>query len=232
MLDRHILLRLLMSFLLFHAAAAVADGLDIYLVRHAQTEANASGVNDKRTSSTFSNAGESQIRQLTGDLMKYKFDAVLVSPTERTVYTIAPYLRATGKTGIIWPEIAECCWQKDRDNLDSGHLEWGKEINLPEEISAQFTFREGVPTRGYANRNYADGLAQIRQAASLIKDRYYGSGKSILLVTHYHAGGLLMAQLLGVERESLPGLENAGISHLRQTADGRFNLLMLNGQTR
>lgn len=232
MFDRHTLLRLLMSCLLFHTVAAGADGLDIYLVRHAQTEANASGVNDKRTSSTFSNAGQTQIRQLTEELMKYKFDAVLVSPTERTLYTIVPYLKVTGATGVIWPEIAECCWQEDRENQYGGHLVWDKEIRLSPEIATQFSFREGIPARGYANRSYADGIAQVRQAATLIKDRYSGSGKSILIVTHYHAGALLMAQLLGMERESLPGLENAGIAHLRQGADERFSLLMINGRAR
>lgn len=232
MFNRHSLLRLLVSCLLFHAVAAVADGLDIYLVRHAQTEANASGVNDKHTSSTFSNAGQSQIRQLTDNLMKYKFDAVLVSPTERTLYTIAPYLKVTGTTGVIWPEIAECCWQKDQKNQDGGHLVWGEEVRLPPEIAAQFSFRDGIPARGYANRSYADGIEQLRQAATLIKDRYCCSGKSILVVTHYHAGALLMAQLLGMERGDLPSLENTGIAHLRQGADGRYSLLMINGRAR
>lgn len=232
MFGRQTLLRLLMSCLLFHAVAAVADGLDIYLVRHAQTEANASGVNDRRTSSTFSIAGQSQIRQLTENLMKYKFDAVLVSPTERTLYTIAPYLKVTGTTGVIWPEIAECCWQKDMENQGGGHLVWGEEVRLSPEIAAQFSFRDGIPARGYANRSYADGIEQLRQAATLIKDRYCCSGKSILIVTHYHAGALLMAQLLGMERESLPGLENAGIAHLQQGTDGRFSLLMVNGRAR
>lgn len=211
--------------LFFYASLAEAR-LDIYIVRHAQTVSNASGVKDRRSDSTFSEEGQAQIPALTAELLKLSFDAVLVSPTERTLRTVYPYLKTSGKTGIIWPEITECCWQQDRMEGVAGRLITSGAIGLPSEIAPQFSFPDGTPVLKYSNSNYVDGVAQIRRALSLLKASY--SGKTILVVTHYHAGGVLMAELLGVNRDSLPGLENAGLTHLRELPDGRFKLLTIN----
>lgn len=232
MFCRSICLRLLAFILLSHAGLSHAgSGLDIYLVRHAQTVANATGVKDKRSESTFSEEGQAQIAALTRELQNYRFDAVLVSPTERTLNTIHPYLQQSKMVGIVWPEITECCWQQDRGEGEAGQLLQGSAIQLAPEIAPQFSFRDSASAFKYANRNYADGVAQVRQAVSLLKARYFDSGKTILIVTHYHAGAVLLGELLGVSRDSLPGLENARLTHLRQEKDGRFTLLTINGKS-
>ncbi|HEU0282395.1 MAG TPA: histidine phosphatase family protein [Gallionella sp.] len=228
MFNRSILLAFI---LLFQAGLSHAgSGLDIYVVRHAQTVANASGVKDKRSDSTFSDEGRAQVDTLTRELLNYRFDAVLVSPTERTLNTIHPYLQQGKTVGIVWPELTECCWQQDRGAGEAGQLVTGSVLQLEPEIAPQFSFRDSSSAFKYANRNYADGVAQVRQAVSLLKSRYSDSGKTILIVTHYHAGAVLLGELLGVSRDSLPGLENARLTHLRQEKDGRFTLLTINGK--
>lgn len=218
------------SLLVAWFAVAQAAGLDIFLVRHAETQANASGVHNTVTSGSFSEQGERQIQQLTAGLAAYKFDAILVSPTERTLYTIAPYLLQSGRVAEIWPEIAECCWQKNRSDNVAGVPVWGDAIHLPITIAPQFVFRTDIPQRNFANHSYADGVAQVRQAAQLIQQRYANSGKTILLVLHYHSGAILMAELLGTNRESVPHLMNARMTHLRQDDSGAFKLLQVNEQ--
>jgi broad specificity phosphatase PhoE len=211
--------------LVLYAGFAEA-GLDIYIVRHAQTVSNATGVKDKRSDSTFSEEGAIQIERLTGELLRLNFDAVLVSPTERTLRTVFPYLKKSGRNAIVWPEVTECCWQEARMEGEAGQLLTSGVLQLPSDIAPQFSFRDASSAFKYANRNYADGVAQIRQAVSLLRANY--SGKSVLIVTHHHAGGVLMSQLLGVARDSLPGLENARLTHLRELPDGRFKLLTIN----
>lgn len=218
------------SLLFVWIAVAHAAGLDVYLVRHAETQANATGVHNTVTSGSFSEQGERQIQQLTAGLAAYKFDAILVSPTERTLYTIVPYLLQMGRTAEIWPEIAECCWQRERDFVSTEQLVWGGDINLPGTIAPQFVFRGDIPQRDFANRSYADGVAQVKQAARLIRQRFGQSGKSILLVLHYHSGAVLMAELLGTNRENVPHLKNARMTHLRQDDSGAFQLLQVNEQ--
>lgn len=214
----------------FASLVANAADLDVYLLRHGETQANASGIHNTVTSGAFSAHGEAQIRQVTNGLMRFRFDAILVSPTERTLYTIAPYLLQSGRTAEIWPEMAECCWQSDQDLLSRGELVWGDAINLPVTIAPQFVFRADIPQRSFANRSYADGVAQVRQAAQLIRQRYTHSGKTILLVLHYHSGAVLMAELLGQDRKNVPHLKNARLTHLRQDDQGNFHLVSANIQ--
>lgn len=212
--------------MLFLYASLVEAGMDVYIVRHAQTVSNATGVKDKRSDSTFSEEGAIQIERLTGELLRLNFDAVLVSPTERTLRTVFPYLKKIGRNAIVWPEITECCWQEARMEGESGQLLTSGMLQLPSDIASQFGFRDESSMLKYANRNYADGVAQIRRSVSLLRANY--AGKSMLIVTHHHAGGVLMSELLGVARDSLPGLENARLAHLRELPDGRFELLSIN----
>ncbi len=219
----------LLLVLLFQAGLSQAAGmLDIYVVRHAETLANVTGVYDSHSDNTLSEHGKAQVDALTRSLSDDRFDAVLVSPAERALRTIQPYLQQSGRVGVVWPELVECCWQRDRN--EDGSLHMAQAIRLPADIAAQFTFRDSGSTFEYANRNYGDGVAQVHQAAILLKKHYGNSGKRILIVTHYHAGAVLMGELLGVSRDSLAGLKNASISHLRQQPDGCFELLTINGQ--
>jgi broad specificity phosphatase PhoE len=223
------LFKSLLLILLFQTGLSRAAGmLDIYVVRHAETLANVSGVHDSHSDNTLSERGQAQVDALTRDLANHHFDSVLVSPAERALLTIQPYLQRSGSVATLWPELTECCWQQERG--EDGSLQTAQAIHVPAGIAAQFTFRDGDSTFAYANRNYADGVAQVRQAVSMLKQRYFNSGKRILIVTHYHAGAVLMGELLGVSRDRLPGLKNARVSHLRQLPDGRFELLTINGQ--
>ena len=95
---------LVVAILLCGVAAAQAGGLDIYFVRHAETMANASGVNTSGNSNMFSEKGNEQVGALTRELNAMRFDAILVSPAERAINTILPYLKESGQKGIIWPE--------------------------------------------------------------------------------------------------------------------------------
>lgn len=221
---------LLIAFLLCGVAAAQAGGLDIYFVRHAETMANASGVNTSGNSNMFSEKGNEQIGALTRELKPMRFDVILVSPAERAMNTILPYLKESGQKGIVWPELTECCWQKNRDNGAAGRLVTSAALRLNNEQQAYFAFRDADSTLSYANNSYADGVAQVRHAEELLKQRYYGSDKTILIVAHYHSGQVLMADLLGTTRDKVPNLENGKLAHLHQGDDSRFTLLSINGE--
>lgn len=221
---------LVVAILLCGVAAAQAGGLDIYFVRHAETMANASGVNTSGNSNMFSEKGNEQVGALTRELNAMRFDAILVSPAERAINTILPYLKESGQKGIIWPELTECCWQKNRDTQVAGRLVTSSALRLNNEQVTYFSFRDSDSTLSYANNSYADGVAQVRHAEELLKQHYFGSGKTILIVAHYHSGQVLMADLLGTTRDKLPNLENGKLAHLRQGDDSRFTLISINGE--
>jgi broad specificity phosphatase PhoE len=220
--------RIVILLLLLCSSAYAGGGLDLYFVRHAQTLANAKGVTNTHTSSTFTDEGLAQIDTLTAALQGFHFDAILVSPTERTLLTIAPFLKASGQKGMVWPELTECCWQKERGDVASGQLVTSGEVRLTPEHAPLFGFRDSEGSKLYANRSYPDGVAQVNRAAELIRQRYGNSGKTLLVVAHYHSGQVLLAKLLDVERDTLPGLENARITRLKQGADGKFSIVSIN----
>lgn len=221
----------LLLFACIPLALAESTGLELYFVRHAQTVANATGQHNKQNSGSFSDEGMSQIAELTQDLGKIRFDAILVSPTERTLYTILPYLTEQQLTATIWPELTECCWQDDHET-SGGTLQRGKAIILNTDVAPYFKFRDASSAMHYANQSYADGIAQVDEAYRLLQSNYFGSGKTILIVSHYHAGGILLSRLLGIPRTEISGPENAKLTHLRQDKNGKFHLQMLNGIAR
>lgn len=214
--------------LLLCTGSAQADGgLDIYFVRHAETVANANGTNNSASTNTFSQQGIEQLSILTKQLKSLHFDALLVSSSPRAMNTLLPYLKETRQKAEIWPELSECCWQKERNDTSTEHLTTTSEVELSPEQVGYFTFRDVNSMRNYSNDNYADGLAQVHLAEELLK-KYSGSDMTILIVGHYHSGQVLLADLLGIRRDQLPGLKNAQLTHLRQGADGHFRLLCIN----
>ena len=204
------------------------QGLALYVVRHAETESNRTGIHNRINDRTFSSTGMNQVRILTERLGNHRFDRIIVSPKYRAMNTILPYLKKNGLVAEIWPELEECCWQREgRDAVSSG-LEHGKKIDIPGDMRPYFKLRDERTTHRYKARNYADGILQVQMAADLIKQRFAGASQSVLLVGHYHAGGRIMELLLGKEPDGGFSLQNTKISHLAEEPDGSFRLIYVN----
>ena len=61
----------------------MSEGAEVWLVRHARTDANASGIWQGRTDGDVDSVGESQIAALADRLGGEHFDLVLSSPLQR-----------------------------------------------------------------------------------------------------------------------------------------------------
>lgn len=205
-------------------------GLDLYFVRHAETIANVTGDYSEKNQKTFSDKGTEQIRQLSRGLRQYKFDHICVSPKYRARKTIEPYLKQNGLVAEIWPELAECCHQSDR-NVSPTNIEpaLGELISLTGDEKRYFFFRDGKEKdRLYLSGNYADGILQLRKAHELIIKRFGGSPQKVLLVGHGLAGGRIVELLRGLKPEGKAFTQNAKITLLRQGNDGKFKLIRFN----
>jgi len=215
---------LLLTSLLFSFPAAAADGpLEIYYVRHAETLGNATSHHSAHNDKTLSDKGERQVRELTRKLANYHFDHIIVSPKQRALKTILPYLKKQRRVAEIWPELDECCWQKKKHDLSSFQLARGERIVLASNMEPYFTFSHSEHT--YNPRNYAEGMFQLFKATDLIQRRFAGTGKSILVIGHYHAGSRIFEILQGFEPEGRYKLRNAKINHLKEGADGNFKVV-------
>jgi len=206
---------------------AQADTLDVYLLRHAQTMANVTREYTEENQRTFSPLGEAQLAEIADKLADYDFDAIIVSPAYRVLHTVLPHLQARGMQAEIWPELYECCW--DRDTVEEEpELTQGKRIELEEAIASYFRFRDDEAVYMFDVDTPARGDLMVKRAVEMIESRFGGAEKKVLVVSHYHTGSRLLRALLGEAAPRTIRPANARLSHVRQDADGRFQLLMLN----
>lgn len=212
------------------STAGHAAGLDVYLIRHAETMGNVTGDYSEQNQCTFSPRGLEQVAAVPVKLMDYHFDSIVVSPTWRTRQTILPYLQARGRTAEIWPEIEECCCGAPGDVAPAPEIPLGEKIVIGESEFAYFKLRDESATVRFAPTTEAEGLAQMQRAGDLIRSRFGGSGKTLLVVTHSCSGARIIEDLLGLKRSGRFPVDNASLTHLRQGADGSFQLVALNGQ--
>ena len=202
--------------------------LTIYYVRHAQTEANRTHVYNDLTEKMLSEQGKHQVEELAKKLDGMEFDHIIVSPQFRAMATTLPYLKSHNRTAEIWPEMSECCWQKERRENGRISLDYGEEIELADEFRHYFKVRDDSPPRKFHLESYGDGVEQVRLGVELLKKKYSGSGKKILVVGHYHSGSRTMEFLQGEEPAGDISLSNAKVSELVEQPDGHFRILKLN----
>lgn len=207
------------------AIAAAGSAVNFYYVRHAETLKNVGHSHSDYADNTLSDEGERQVAELTRKLDSYQFDHIVVSPKQRALKTILPYLKKHGLVAEIWPELGECCWQKNRYGSASG-LSQGDRVSLGSDMKPYFTMP--LSKYEYKTRTYGEGIFQLLKATDLLQRRFAGSGKNILIVGHYHAGSRIFEILQGLEPVGRYKLSNAHISHLREAGDGNFTIVDLN----
>ena len=201
--------------------------LKLYFVRHGETMANYTNVYIPEHVNTFSPNGVRQVDSLTQRLLEYQFDNILVSPVIRAQNTILPYLNLTNQIAEVWPELMECCWQKEDDVLPTPNLLRGTRIQVVD--ATKFRFRDEQSVYCYHDSsNYADGLIQANEAVQRIKSLFFNAKKSILVVGHYWCNGKIMQMLQGKDPNLELNLENGKISLLQQNHNGKLDLGKMN----
>jgi broad specificity phosphatase PhoE len=213
-------------------------GLTIYLIRHAETVANASGEigggGPIENHDTLTTLGEKQVEELTNYLIKenIKPDLVIVSPTSRTQKTIEPFLIASKMTAQIWVELNECCGQEPNGDpipTERPKPAWKMKI---ERLSDNFTFRTAEDIYYWWPQSYEEGLFMVMTARDRVLELFSQSGKTVMIVGHAANGGILLGLLQGYDmlttKPSKPAyLMNTGVQKLVQdTITGKFTVKM------
>jgi broad specificity phosphatase PhoE len=189
--------------------AALRAPPTVTFVRHGETVANATGRYNERTLNTLSAKGEREVSELTRDLRKLpSFDLILVSPAPRVLKTIAPYLRASHQTAIVWPLLYECCTGKRPKDAHATQFSYGERIHIPAEFDGLFHLEPGNDRYPVASK-YDEGLAQVDAAIEQFKRRF--GQVRILLVGHSGMGGHFIHALTGKWIK----LDNARVTQVR-----------------
>lgn len=206
-----------------------AEAYDLYFLRHAQTQANVTREYTEENQRTFSPWGLEQVDRVPDLLAEYDFDVVIVSPAWRTKHTILPVLMERGIQAEIWPELYECCWDRETKEEDP-QITQGQTIRIEPGLEAYFRFRDEDATHMLEVDTPARGDLMVEQAVALLEERFGGSDVRVLMVSHYHTGGRIMRRLLGESAPPRIQPSNARLSHLQGDLQQGFQLLMLNGE--
>ena len=150
-----------------------------YLIRHAQTEANAQGLLSCEHAECLNAVGRVQAGHLRDYLLKLDFDALWVSPLTRAIATIQPYCEATGCGYEAMPMLAE-----GRFNL-----------NPNAEIADPVYSEDGLPLRDESVESFR---GRVRQFINLLLSD--NSDRSIVVVTHGQFIREFLNMLLGASR--------------------------------
>ncbi|OQA24237.1 MAG: Histidine phosphatase superfamily (branch 1) [Verrucomicrobia bacterium ADurb.Bin345] len=211
------------------AADDAPRGLDVYLLRHAESMGNVTGDYSEENQRTFSPKGLEQVAGIVEKLKAHHFDHIMVSPTHRTRQTILPYLKAHGLTAEIWPEVEECCCDLRGNASPARVIPQGDPVIIEEDEALYFRIREDGSIR-YAPGDDAEGVAQIFKARDEVLKRFGQSGQSVLIVTHSCTGSRIMEALLGIKPAGRFAPANAAVTHLRQETNGVFRLVLFNDE--
>lgn len=232
------------------SASSLHAGLKIFYVRHAESGANVLKNWQKKPKETwpdyvgnadaFSDRGKSQLEPLVKKLSNYEFDHIFVSPKWRTRNTVLPYLKATQQTAIIWPELIEgpggsaIASPKTKTSKED-IFNKGEPIQIPEEEKDFFSLRPDAPNHYLAPEHGTERdkhISHMRAASlrtiKLLKEKYAGHDKSILLIGHGSAGKGLYLNLTTNGKKAKGQMKNTGLWIAEEQADGSFELIMFN----
>ncbi|HPN84419.1 MAG TPA: histidine phosphatase family protein [Victivallales bacterium] len=231
--------------LLFFAVSSnvFAEGrLRIYCVRHAEAGHNVVkkwkdvpkeqwpdyvGNRDKLTPE-----GEKQAELLAKGLEKANFDFIAASSMRRTQLTILPYLKSKNLKAEIWPELMEAgapgISEADLSKLpppNENLFKSGKPIRIPDGEEQYFSVREGA--NQIVPKGMPDAVAVAKRTVEIIKSRFAGSNKKILLVAHSVSGGTLLKILTNDLKAPSLGA-NTGFWVVEEQEDGTFKPIAVN----
>ena len=239
----------LVILLWFGFGPASQAGLKLYFLRHAEAGHNVEDQwkNKPRGQwpayvgdpNAFTPKGIEQVAASTKKLKTYHFDFIAVSPVWRAQYTIAPYLRETGQKAEVWPELLEFGSLDQQHDFvplpsPSPNLFKGGAIRISDCDKDIFTLREDGQRRfqlGHTPaQKAADRWAVVQKDIELIRKRFGGSDKSILLVSHGNIGSLLLEALTQHKELLKVTLLNTSLWMVEEQPDGSFKLRLLNNE--
>ena len=234
-------LRALLILLAAACLARAAEPLKIYYIRHGEGGHNVVGEwkdNPKSewppyvgNENAFTPKGEQQVAELTQNLGGMKFDLIAVSPKWRARNTILPFLRRHALRAEIWPELTETksTTAFAGQSLPPARPEVfraGKPLNVDAGEADVFVLREDGGAEADLSAKderqaAADAAALAERVAEMIRARFAGSGKTILLVGHGNSGVTLARVLAGA---AIRHPENTGFWAAEEQPDGSFKL--------
>ncbi len=153
--------------------------LQVYFIRHGETDWSRSGRHTGRTDLPLTGQGEQNARSLAGRLASVGFGAVLTSPRQRARRTCE--LAGLGASARVEPDLAE--W-------DYGDYEGKRSAEILGERPGWNIFRDGCPN--------GESPSQVSVRADGLISRLRAMEGNVALFSHGHFGRALAARWIGL----------------------------------
>ena len=197
--------------------------MELYIIRHAETDFNKAGIVQGRGVNTSINAfGQQQARLFYGAYKHIAFDAVYASSLKRTAETIDMFKLQTGHIHTD-SALDEISWGRYEGTVPSRDFRDGYLHTINEWQNGNFDARmdEG--------ESVAEVAARMRQFMNQLVTMPY---KRVLICTHGRALRIMMATLVHNDLRTVEQFEhhNTGLYILHYN-DGVYNLMRQNDIT-
>lgn len=167
--------------------------MELYLVRHGQTQANLDGVYCGSSDLALTSLGEQQAKAVATQLASLSFDAVYTSRLQRTQQTARHILGAD----------AEFVPHAGLDEMAFGEWELRHHRELQEKDAENYAawcadWQRTVPPGGEGFRDFS---ARVHHALAEIQQRH--ATQRVLIVAHQGVLSLICTQLLQLEARAM-----------------------------
>jgi probable phosphoglycerate mutase len=153
--------------------------LQVYFIRHGETEWSRSGQHTGRTDLPLTDLGEQNARRLEGRLARVAFSHVFTSPRQRARRTCE--LAGLGGSAQTDPDLAE--W-------DYGDYEGKRSAEILRDRPGWDLFRDGCPN--------GESPAQVSRRADGLISRLRALDGAVALFSHGHFGRVLAVRWIGL----------------------------------
>jgi len=198
--------------------------MQIYLVRHGQSQNNAGGASAHNVPLT--DLGHEQVRRAAEALANQeKFEALYCSPLKRALQSAAILHARLGLVPYAYPDFSETGFS------------WGELDATREELQADypdFILDKSITSNGWAPSDHETEDESYERAGEVIhwlSKRHPEPDARILVVTHGRFGSILMGYVVGARPAhdySRFSQHNCGISRLDIVTNGESKLRFLN----
>lgn len=168
--------------------------MDIFLLRHAETESNRTGSPASGSEDALTEYGHWQAQAIIDGLMELEIEAVLCSPYSRALDTVEPFAQAASLPVVVHPCLAE------------GQLILDNSVSHEEPLYTPHVSGYLHPTK---NEHAGAFLSRVMQAQKIIVSQ---SASKVLVVTHGHMIRELLNRLLALPVKTRFPHENCGLS--------------------
>jgi 2,3-bisphosphoglycerate-dependent phosphoglycerate mutase len=179
--------------------------MEMYIIRHAESENNARPVEERVEDPALSDLGKSQAERLAIRLAHIHPTRIFTSPFRRALETIAPYLSQSGQTAEAWIDLHE--QGGVMRGVDVSTFEAGPGMTR-REIAAEFPsvcLPDEIDQRGWwKGRRYElpeEAAVRAENVVISTRDAFAHTHERVVLISHGLFMSFLISAFLGLPYE-------------------------------